>query len=154
MVDTFRPRYQQARPIGPERCDMAMSSSGEPTSTWTFLTHHARVLLEIARDPQARLRDIATRIGITERAVQGIVSDLHQEGYLTRDKVGRRNHYTLSLERSFRYPTEANLPVRLLIDIFTQHDLPDDDAPGARHASTSTAPIDSLEHRSGAATSH
>ncbi|WP_108724603.1 helix-turn-helix transcriptional regulator [Streptosporangium minutum] len=133
---------------------MAMSSSGEPTSTWTFLTHHARVLLEIARDPQARLRDIATRIGITERAVQGIVSDLHQEGYLSRDKIGRRNHYTLNLERSFRYPTEANLPIRLLIDIFTQHDLSDDETPAARHASASTAPIDSPEHRPSAATSH
>ncbi|MEV4187058.1 helix-turn-helix domain-containing protein [Streptosporangium canum] len=132
---------------------MALSSSDEPTSTWTFLTHHARVLLEIARDPHARLRDIATRIGITERAVQGIVSDLHQEGYLTRGKVGRRNHYTLNPERSFRYRTEANLPVRLLIDIFTQHDLPSGGAPTARHADTSTAPIDSPEHQPGAAAS-
>ncbi|WP_344859783.1 helix-turn-helix transcriptional regulator [Planomonospora alba] len=106
-----------------------MSSSGEPASTWTFLTHHARVLVEIARDPHARLRDIADRIGITERAVQGIVSDLHQEGYLSRNRVGRRNHYTLNPDRSFRYPTEANLPVRLLIDMFTQHDLPDGGAP-------------------------
>ncbi|WP_433237625.1 helix-turn-helix transcriptional regulator [Streptosporangium sp. CA-135522] len=132
---------------------MALSSSDEPASTWTFLTHHARVLLEVARDPHARLRDIATRIGITERAVQGIVSDLHQEGYLTRGKVGRRNHYTLNLERSFRYPTEANLPVRLLIDIFAQHDLPGGGAPAARHTDLSTAPIDSPEHRPGAAAS-
>ncbi|MBG0830062.1 MarR family transcriptional regulator [Planomonospora sp. ID67723] len=104
---------------------MVSANGGGPTSTWTFLTHHARVLLEIARDPHARIRDIATRIGITERAVQSIVSDLHQEGYLTLSKVGRRNHYTLNPERGFRYPTEANLPVRLLIDLFTQHDLPD-----------------------------
>ncbi|GII04867.1 helix-turn-helix transcriptional regulator [Planobispora takensis] len=111
---------------------MAPPGSGEPASTWTFLTHHARVLVEIARDPQVRLRDIATRIGITERAVQGIVSDLHQEGYLTRGKIGRRNHYTLNPERGFRYPTEADLPVRLLIDLFTQRDL-SDDAPAVRH---------------------
>ncbi|MED7926055.1 helix-turn-helix domain-containing protein [Nonomuraea sp. LP-02] len=101
-----------------------MSASQERPSTWTFLTHHARVLLEIARDPEARLRDIAATIGITERAVQGIVSDLHDAGYLSRERVGRRNHYSLNLEQSFRYPTEANLPVRLLIDMFTQHDLP------------------------------
>ncbi|MFI7700479.1 helix-turn-helix transcriptional regulator [Nonomuraea sp. NPDC049480] len=94
-----------------------------PSSSWTFLTHHARVLLEIARDPEARLRDIAASIGITERAVQGIVSDLHEAGYLTRERVGRRNRYSLNLDQSFRYPTEANLPVRMLIDLFTQHDL-------------------------------
>ncbi|GGK94417.1 hypothetical protein Ppa06_70450 [Planomonospora parontospora subsp. parontospora] len=111
---------------------MAFTSAGDPASTWTFLTHHARVLLEIARDPQARLRDIALRIGITERAVQGIVSDLHQEGYLTRGKVGRRNHYTLNPERSFRYPTEADLPVRLLIDMFAQRGLPGGDSSARR----------------------
>ncbi|GIH95946.1 helix-turn-helix transcriptional regulator [Planobispora siamensis] len=108
---------------------MVSTNGGEPASTWTFLTHHARVPVEIARDPQVRIRDIAARIGITERAVQSIVSDLHHEGYLTHDKVGRRNHYTLNSERGFRYPTEADLPVRLLIDIFTQHDLPDGGAP-------------------------
>ncbi|MEV0202050.1 helix-turn-helix domain-containing protein [Nonomuraea sp. NPDC050691] len=97
-------------------------SSGDGSS-WTFLTHHARVLVEIARNPQARLRDIASRIGITERAVQGIVSDLHQAGYITRDRIGRRNHYAINPDRHFRYPTEAGLPIGLLIDMFTQHDV-------------------------------
>ncbi|MFI6789221.1 helix-turn-helix transcriptional regulator [Nonomuraea sp. NPDC050383] len=100
-----------------------MSSSDE-RSSWTFLTHHARVLLEIARDPRVRLRDIAASIGITERAVQGIVSDLHQAGYVTRDRIGRRNHYAIDPQRHFRYPTEADLPIGLLIDMFTRHDLP------------------------------
>ncbi|WP_188189885.1 helix-turn-helix transcriptional regulator [Nonomuraea sp. SYSU D8015] len=99
------------------------SNEDRPSSSWTFLTHHARVLMEIARDPEARLRDIAADIGITERAVQGIVSDLHAGGYVTRERVGRRNRYSLNLDRSFRYPTEANVPVRLLIEMFTQHDL-------------------------------
>lgn len=70
------------------------------------------------------MRDIAAGIGITERAVQGIVTDLHQAGYLSRDRVGRRNHYSINLDEHFRYPTEAGLPIRLLIDMFTQHDLP------------------------------
>ncbi|MCK2220277.1 helix-turn-helix domain-containing protein [Actinomadura sp. ATCC 31491] len=99
-----------------------MSASHDRPSTWTFLTHHARVLLEIARDPEVRLRDIAASIGITERAVQGIVSDLHDAGYVARERVGRRNRYTLNLDQAFRYPTEADLPVRLLIDMFTQRD--------------------------------
>ncbi|MFF3437561.1 helix-turn-helix transcriptional regulator [Streptosporangium sp. NPDC002721] len=101
---------------------MAEDSPDQPSSSWTFLTHHARVLLEIARDPQARLRDIAAVIGITERAAQGIVTDLHQAGYLTRSKVGRRNHYTINPDRHFRYPTEADTPIGVLLDIFGRHD--------------------------------
>ncbi|MGS2646468.1 MarR family transcriptional regulator [Streptosporangium sp. LJ11] len=101
---------------------MAENSSDQPSSSWTFLTHHARVLLEIARDPQARLRDIAAVIGITERAAQGIVTDLHQAGYLTRSKVGRRNHYTINPDQHFRYPTEADVPIGVLLDIFARHD--------------------------------
>ncbi|NUR83283.1 MAG: MarR family transcriptional regulator [Nonomuraea sp.] len=97
-------------------------SSSHPQSSWTFLTHHARVLLEIARDPDARLRDIAAAIGITERAVQGIVADLHDAGYLTRDKVGRRNRYALNLERHFRYHTESHAPVRALVDLFASYE--------------------------------
>ncbi|MEU4409288.1 helix-turn-helix domain-containing protein [Streptosporangium sp. NPDC023963] len=101
---------------------MAENSPDQPSSSWTFLTHHARVLLEIARDPQARLRDIAAVIGITERAAQGIVTDLHQAGYLTRSKVGRRNHYTINPDQRFRYPTEADVPIGMLLDIFARHD--------------------------------
>ncbi|WP_308250405.1 helix-turn-helix transcriptional regulator [Sphaerisporangium fuscum] len=100
---------------------MAANSIDERSSSWTFLTHHARVLLEIARNPQTRLRDIAAVIGITERAVQGIVSDLHQEGYLSRSKIGRRNRYTINPDRGFRYPTESNVPIGVLLDIFTRH---------------------------------
>lgn len=92
---------------------------------WTFLTHHARVLLEIARHPEARLRDIAATLDITERTVQSIVSDLHQGGYVVRERVGRRNHYNLNLDQHFRYPTEAELPIRLLVDMFTERDLPE-----------------------------
>jgi DNA-binding Lrp family transcriptional regulator len=103
-----------------------VSSGDDRASSWTFLTHHARVLVEIARNPDIRLRDIAAGIGITERAVQNIVRDLHDGGYLSRDRVGRRNRYSLNLEQHFRYPTEAGLPIRLLIDMFTQHDLSHD----------------------------
>ncbi|MFD0480429.1 hypothetical protein ACFQ0B_79115 [Nonomuraea thailandensis] len=68
------------------------------------------------------MRDLARHIGITERGVQKILTDLHQAGYLTRERVGRRTHYSLNLEEHFRYPTEAGLPVRLLIDIFVDRD--------------------------------
>jgi DNA-binding transcriptional ArsR family regulator len=106
-----------------ERCEVAVNSLDVSSSSWTFLTHHARVLLEIARDPEARLRDIADSIGITERAVQGIVTDLREAGYLTRFKVGRRNHYRINPEQRFRYPTEADRPIGILLNMFTEHDL-------------------------------
>ncbi|MFB4273541.1 helix-turn-helix transcriptional regulator [Nonomuraea sp. GTA35] len=100
-----------------------MNAPDDRPPTWTFLTHHARVLVTLTRDPDGRVRDIATEVGITERAVHAIITDLHQAGYLTRERVGRRNRYTLNLDRHFRYPTEAGLPIRLLIRIFTDQDL-------------------------------
>lgn len=73
--------------------------------TWGFLTNHALVLLCIARDPGARLRDIAASVGITERSAFGIVSDLAEAGYVVKEKGGRRN----------RYRVEADLPLPELV---------------------------------------
>ena len=70
-------------------------------ASWTFLSSHARVLLCIARDPGARLRDIAASVGITERSAHAIVSDLAGAGYVVRQKDGRRN----------RYQIQAHLPL-------------------------------------------
>ena len=70
-------------------------------ANWSFLTNHARVLLCIAHDPGARLRDIAASLGITERSAHGIVTDLAEAGYLIRQKDGRRN----------RYQIQAHLPL-------------------------------------------
>ncbi len=73
---------------------------------WTFLTNHAHVLLCIAADPGVRLRDVAEKVGITERAAQRIVADLVEAGYLTRTRVGRRNQYELHPELPLRHPVE------------------------------------------------
>jgi hypothetical protein len=70
-------------------------------ANWTFLTSHARVLLCIAHDPGARLRDIASSLGITERSAYGIVTDLAEAGYVVKQKNGRRN----------RYQIQAHLPL-------------------------------------------
>ena len=64
-----------------------------PEPAWTFLTNHAHVLLCIAKEPEARMRDVATLVGITERAVQRIVADLEEAGYIARIRHGRRNRY-------------------------------------------------------------
>jgi predicted transcriptional regulator len=66
------------------------------TPTWTFLTNHAQVLVCIANDPGVRLREIAERVGITERAVHRIVVELGDAGYVTRERNGRRNQYTVN----------------------------------------------------------
>lgn len=100
-----------------------MSKIAGDRPRWTFLTNHARVLLAIARNPQVRVRDIAAAIGITERAAQGIVTDLKEAGYLDPVRVGRRNHYTIDARQTFRHPTEAQMPVQALIDMFTHRDL-------------------------------
>ncbi len=75
---------------------------------WTFLTNHAHVLLCIARDPQARLRDVAAQVGITERAAQRIVAELGEAGYLTVTRDGRRNRYEVHPEVPLRHPVERD----------------------------------------------
>ena len=72
----------------------------------TFFSNHGHVLVCIAGDPDARLRDVADRVGITERAVQAIVNDLVDEGYLTRVRVGRRNRYEVHDDQPLRHPVE------------------------------------------------
>ena len=62
---------------------------------WSFLTNHARVLLYIAHDPGARLRDIAASLGITERTTHAIVADLAEAGYVVKQRDGRRNRYQI-----------------------------------------------------------
>jgi len=85
---------------------------------WTFLTNHAHVLLAIARDPTARLRDVAGTVGVTERAAQTIVADLEASGYLHRTRVGRRNHYTVNPAGRFRHPAESDRHIGELLALF------------------------------------
>ena len=87
---------------------------------WTFLTNHAHVLLALSEDAEMRLRDIATRVGITERAAQIIVTDLERGGYVVKQRVGRRNHYTLVRGKHFRHPAEASRSVDALLNIFSR----------------------------------
>ena len=83
-----------------------MSEPDGPGGSWTFLTGHGRVLVEIARNPEARIRDIAAVAGLTERTVQAIVTDLEEAGYLTRARAGRRTVYTVDQDSFFRHPAQ------------------------------------------------
>ena len=93
------------------------SAEPEPESGWTFLTNHAHVLLCLASDSQTRLRDVSEKVGITERAVQSIVADLEQAGYLTRLRSGRRNEYEVHRDQPLRHPIEAHRDISALIEL-------------------------------------
>lgn len=86
-----------------------------PVEAWTFLTNYSHVLLTIAAEPEVRLRDVATRVGITERAAQRIVADLIEAGYLAAEKVGRRNRYSVNPNLPLRHPIERDNKVAALL---------------------------------------
>jgi DNA-binding IclR family transcriptional regulator len=92
-------------------------ASDEEKRGWTFLTNHSHVLLCIAADPGTRGRDIAQRVGITERAAQSIIADLVEAGYLTRQRVGRRNEYEIHPDLPLRHPVEQDHLVAELLDL-------------------------------------
>jgi len=77
-----------------------------PGGSWTLLTGHGHVLVAIARNPKARIRDISAVVGLTERTVQAIVADLEAAGYLTRTRTGRRNRYTVNPDSVFRHEAQ------------------------------------------------
>ena len=95
--------------------DFMQSNSGRDDHLWRFVTNHAHVLACIAADPTTRLRDIAATVGITERAVGQIVSELEQAGYLTKTRVGRRNEYEVHGELPLRHPQHRHHTVGELI---------------------------------------
>jgi predicted transcriptional regulator len=92
-------------------------SSEKNSKPWSFLTNHTQVLLCIARDPQTRLRDIAEAVGITERAVQRIVADLMESGFVTRERVGRRSRYTLNRRARMRHPAQFDHEIGEMLDL-------------------------------------
>ena len=91
---------------------------------WTFLTNYGHVLLCIADDPEIRLKDVAEKVGITERSTQRIVADLVEEGYLKHAKVGRRNRYQLRLDLPLRHPIERENQVGVLLNLLGKKGLP------------------------------
>jgi Mn-dependent DtxR family transcriptional regulator len=98
------------------------ASSVQEQISWTFLSNHGHVLICLAQDTTARLRDVAQRVGITERAVQKIVSDLEMAGVVTRKRYGRRNQYELHAEQPLRHPLEAHCTVAALLSMVLKPD--------------------------------
>ena len=75
---------------------------------WTFLTNHAHVLIALYENPNLVLREVAIKVGITERGVQRIVQDLEDEGFIRRKKIGRKNQYEVLTDHPLRHPNEAH----------------------------------------------
>jgi hypothetical protein len=90
-------------------------AASETAAQWTFLTNHAHVLRAIAAHPGVRVRDVADRVGITERAALRILHDLDLGGYVLRERVGRRTRYRLNLDQPMRHPMERGLPIAVLV---------------------------------------
>ena len=116
----------------------AVEGPGEQAGSWTLLTGHGHVLVEIARNPHARIRDIAAAADITERTAQAIVADLEATGYLTRTRAGRRTRYTVNPDRPFRHPAQEGLRVGPFLDLLTT--LADADMPSRADSRRASRP--------------
>lgn len=88
------------------------------SQNWTLLTNHGHVLIYVHRNPEARIRDIAAAVGVTERSAQAILADLTDAGYVKKKRVGRRNVYSVNVRRRFRHPQESGHQVGGLLDLF------------------------------------
>ena len=94
-----------------------MSRAEEAQHSWRFITNHTQVLLCIAQNPEIRLKDVAAEVGITERAAGRIVADLVDAGYVTRERTGRRNQYTINRDLEMRHPAQLGFEIGPLLDV-------------------------------------
>ncbi|MFM8927369.1 MAG: helix-turn-helix transcriptional regulator [Rhodoluna sp.] len=90
----------------------------EARSKWTFLSNHGHVLVFLNSNPDARVKEIALEIGITERSTQTILHELDTAGYIIKTKEGRRNHYRVDPAGKFRHPKEKDKSIGALLEIF------------------------------------
>ena len=92
---------------------------GETAPRWTFITNHGLVLSYIFHNPTSTAREIASHIGVTERTTHKIISDLEEAGYITREKIGRRNFYNVDPQLPLRHHTKADIMVEDVLESLT-----------------------------------
>lgn len=85
------------------------------SAKWTFLTNHTHILVCLVRDPEMTVRNLALSVGITERSVQRILSELEESGVLSRTREGRRNHYEVDQNFQLRHPLESEHTLKELL---------------------------------------
>lgn len=95
-----------------------MKSKKPEPKPWTFLSNHGHVLIQLSRNPDLKVKEIAEVVGITERSAQSILADLESEGYISITRNGRRNTYKVNQNQKFRHPSEANKTIGMLLKIF------------------------------------
>jgi predicted ArsR family transcriptional regulator len=88
---------------------------------WKFITSHGTVLVQVAREPHATVREIAERAGLTERQAHRVLADLEAEGYIERERVGRRNRYRVNAGRPMRHPSVSNRDIGRLLAALSVH---------------------------------
>jgi len=103
-----------------------MAGRSEEKPVWTFITNHAQVLLYVAAHPEARVRDVAEAVGITERRTYGILRDLDDGGFIERRRVGREVHFKIRRSKRMRAPLVRNVPIQELLNLL------EDTAPRSR----------------------
>jgi len=101
---------------------MAEAEAAGAARTWTLLTGHGHVLVTIAKNPAARVRDIAADAGLTERATQAIITDLEEAGYISRRRVGRRTEYTIHTGRGFRHSNQDGLEIGPFLELLAGYE--------------------------------
>lgn len=114
---------KKAQPVPQNKANPAAESENSPQTSnllrspnrWTFLTNHSHVLILLHRNPSMVLREVALQIGITERAVQRIIADLEDEGFIKREKVGRQNHYEIYDSKHLRHAIEEHCTIGKLL---------------------------------------
>jgi hypothetical protein len=114
------PRSGANRGDGPESGNLTPTASPKESHGghhWTFLTNHSHVLVLLSRDSSIVLREVALRVGITERAVQRIIAELESGGVIEREKVGRQNHYRIRHDQPLRHPIEAHRSIGDLLEL-------------------------------------
>lgn len=99
---------------------IAILNTSQPNKPegWTFLSNHAHVLVCLDRNQDIVLREVALIVGITERNVQRIISELEEEGYIVRTRVGRRNQYKINRSKKLRHPMESSSSIGSMLDLF------------------------------------
>lgn len=123
LEDSPRKRSRATVPVDPRPSksrSVAVTPPVAPLSElagpqWTFLTNHGHVLVLLSRNPSLVLREVAFRVGITERAVQRIIADLESCGFIEREKIGRQNHYRIRANKPLRHPNESHRTIGELL---------------------------------------
>jgi len=116
-------RWTEIMPTNQNRTRPKPTSSQGSTAlatnqnNWTFLSNHGHVLICLAQNPEMRLRDIAIAVGITERAVIRIITELEDGGYVSKERIGRRNRYTVKADKPLRHPLEAHHSVKTILSL-------------------------------------